>query len=57
MTIAFRDALRRDPELARAYADLKLDLAQRFPRDRPSYIDGKSEFVEAVVRRSTSGTI
>jgi GrpB-like predicted nucleotidyltransferase (UPF0157 family) len=57
VTIAFRDALRRDPELARAYADLKLDLAQRFPRDRPSYIDGKSEFVEAVVRRSTSGTI
>jgi len=48
-TLAFRDALRHDPELAAAYARLKLELAQRFPRDRPAYIEGKTHFVEQVL--------
>ena len=45
VTLGFRDALRRNSELATAYARLKLDLAQRFPFDRPAYIEGKSPFV------------
>jgi len=49
VTLAFRDALRRDPELAEAYARLKLSLARRFPLDRPAYIDGKTEFVQDVL--------
>ena len=49
VTLAFRDALRRDPELAAAYARLKLTLAQRFPRNRPAYIEGKTEFVMHVL--------
>jgi GrpB-like predicted nucleotidyltransferase (UPF0157 family) len=49
-TIAFRDALRRDARLASDYADLKLDLARRFPRDRESYINGKTDFVMGVLR-------
>lgn len=49
VTLAFRDALRRDPSLAAAYARLKLDLARRFPFDRPSYIEGKSSFVRGVL--------
>jgi GrpB-like predicted nucleotidyltransferase (UPF0157 family) len=49
-TIAFRDALRRDEQLAGAYADLKLALARRFPRDRESYINGKTDFVMGVLR-------
>lgn len=48
-TLAFRDALRRDRELARSYARLKEGLAQRFPFDRPAYIAGKSAFVEEVL--------
>jgi GrpB-like predicted nucleotidyltransferase (UPF0157 family) len=47
--LAFRDALRRDPALRDAYAALKLALAGRFPRDRESYIDGKTRFVRRVV--------
>ena len=47
--LAFRDALRRDPVLRVAYAELKLSLARRFPRDRESYIDGKGDFVRRVV--------
>jgi GrpB-like predicted nucleotidyltransferase (UPF0157 family) len=46
VTLGFRDALRRDPELAAAYARLKLTLARRFPLDRPAYIDGKTQFVK-----------
>lgn len=49
-TIAFRDALRRDPRLASDYAELKLGLARRCPRDRESYINGKTDFVLRVIR-------
>ena len=50
-TLAFRDALRRDPQLAAGYARLKLDLARRFPLDRAAYIEGKSLFVRDVLAR------
>lgn len=53
VTLAFRDALRRSTELATGYARLKLDLAQRFPFDRPAYIEGKSQFVKETL--ATSG--
>jgi GrpB-like predicted nucleotidyltransferase (UPF0157 family) len=49
VTLGFRDGLRRHPDLATAYARLKLDLAQRFPRDRPAYIEGKTQFVMEVL--------
>src|SRR6266545_1041492 len=52
VTLGFGDALRRDAELATAYARLKLELAKRFPLDRPAYIEGKSQFV-----REALGTI
>jgi len=50
--LAFRDFLRADPETAAAYALLKLELAARYPRDRPSYIEGKTSFVESVLERA-----
>jgi GrpB-like predicted nucleotidyltransferase (UPF0157 family) len=49
-TIVFRDALRSNPAVARAYADLKLELAKRFPLDRSAYLEGKTEFVHSVLR-------
>lgn len=45
LTLAFRDALRADASLLSAYAELKLDLARRFPRDREAYVEGKSDFI------------
>lgn len=48
-TLAFRDSLRADPAKAQAYAQLKLELARRYPRDRPAYIAGKTAFVAAVL--------
>lgn len=46
---AFRDHLRGHPEVAARYAELKRALAARHPRDRGAYIDGKSDFVAAVL--------
>ncbi len=47
--LAFRDALRADPARRDAYAALKRALAERFPRDREAYTEGKTAFVRAVV--------
>jgi GrpB-like predicted nucleotidyltransferase (UPF0157 family) len=50
--IAFRDYLRANPEAARTYAELKRDLAERFPQDRGSYIEGKTGFVMEVLKKA-----
>ncbi|MFC6837175.1 GrpB family protein [Halomarina ordinaria] len=49
--LAFRDALRDDPETRRAYARLKRHLAARHPTERAAYTDAKSAFVERVLGR------
>jgi GrpB-like predicted nucleotidyltransferase (UPF0157 family) len=36
--------------LSSQYANLKVELANRFPRDRDSYINGKTDFVVGVLR-------
>lgn len=43
--LKFRDLLRADSTLAKAYAALKLDLARQFEFDREAYTDGKSSFI------------
>jgi GrpB-like predicted nucleotidyltransferase (UPF0157 family) len=47
--LGFRDALRADASLAAEYGALKAILAARHPRDRESYIEGKTAFVRRVV--------
>jgi GrpB-like predicted nucleotidyltransferase (UPF0157 family) len=47
--LAFRDALRADPELVAEYAALKLRLAEQHPDDIASYTNGKREFVGRVL--------
>jgi GrpB-like predicted nucleotidyltransferase (UPF0157 family) len=47
--LVFRDRLRADARLAADYAALKRELAGKYPRDRESYINGKTEFVRRVV--------
>lgn len=46
----FRDWLRTHWDAATEYAALKQALAERFPEDRTAYIDGKTRFVESVLR-------
>jgi GrpB-like predicted nucleotidyltransferase (UPF0157 family) len=44
--LRFRDRLRADPGTARAYANLKRELATRFRDDRGAYTEAKAEFIE-----------
>jgi len=48
--LAFRDALRADPQLAERYGALKRELADRYRDDRDAYAEGKSAFVRAALR-------
>lgn len=47
--LVFRDRLRADPALVRAYARLKLGLAKSVGHDRHAYTNGKSQFIKDVV--------
>jgi GrpB-like predicted nucleotidyltransferase (UPF0157 family) len=47
--LAFRDALRADPELRDQYAALKYELAERFKHDRATYSESKTESVRRVL--------
>lgn len=49
--LAFRDALRADPALVRAYAGFKVELADRHHDDREAYTAGKQCFVQDVLAR------
>ncbi len=48
--IVFRDHLRNNPVAAHAYAELKQQLALKYPQDREAYLNGKTEFIEQVLR-------
>src|SRR5215468_6961372 len=48
--LAFRDALRADPDLRTSYADLKKQLAREHRGNRNAYTNAKADFVAGVVR-------
>jgi GrpB-like predicted nucleotidyltransferase (UPF0157 family) len=50
--LAVRDYLRANPDAARAYGELKKELALRFADDVDGYVEGKSGFILDVLRRS-----
>lgn len=50
-----RDALLASEELRTAYSSLKQDLAQRFANDRDAYTEGKTEFVQNVLKEAQKG--
>jgi GrpB-like predicted nucleotidyltransferase (UPF0157 family) len=47
--LAFRKVLCEDEKVRNGYAELKLDLAKRFPNDRKSYTSAKDEFISRVL--------
>ena len=49
--LTFRDALRAEPETARAYEELKRRLADEHSSDREAYTVAKTEFVLGVLAR------
>ncbi len=52
--ITFRDALRKNKDLAKEYAELKLSLAEKFKYDRVAYTDGKTDFVNYILKLANS---
>lgn len=47
--LLFRDALRTDPSLLQAYAELKQSLAQEYRHDKAAYTAAKDPFVAATL--------
>ena len=54
--LVFRDYLRRHPEQAAAYGELKQRLAKENPVDRVAYTDGKNRWIERALRLATGET-
>jgi GrpB-like predicted nucleotidyltransferase (UPF0157 family) len=50
--LCLRDSLRADSQLRDEYSELKCRLAIRFPQSIDDYIEGKTEFILGVLRRS-----
>lgn len=55
--IVFRDLLRKHPEEAAAYEVLKTSLAKKHAKDRAAYTQGKTEFIQATLRKGRDGTL
>lgn len=52
--LMFCDYLRENAEAAQRYNELKKDLAVKFKDNREAYTDGKTEFVEEILRAANS---
>jgi GrpB-like predicted nucleotidyltransferase (UPF0157 family) len=52
--VRFRDLLLSDPRLAAEYVALKRELAATYRDDRPSYTDGKTDFIAAALDSSSA---
>ncbi len=50
--LLFRDYLRKHPDEAAHYVQLKYYLAQRFSSDREAYTMGKAEYIESVMQKA-----
>lgn len=50
--LLFRDHLRRHPEALTTYMELKERLLSRYPNDRAAYTQGKTEFIQHMVRQA-----
>jgi GrpB-like predicted nucleotidyltransferase (UPF0157 family) len=48
--LAIRNYLRTHPEAVRQYAELKKQLAERFPQDIDGYVDGKTPMLLTMLR-------
>lgn len=50
--LAFRDFLKANPQVAAAYGELKIKLAQQYPLDIEQYINGKQAMVQEIEKKA-----
>ena len=50
--ILIREYFLKHPEVAQEYAQLKANLAEKYPEDRKSYSSGKDAFIKSVIQRA-----
>ena len=50
--VRFRDILRENAAVRRAYQALKLDLAEKFPKNRPAYTQAKTGFIRKTLEEN-----
>ena len=50
--LAFRDYLRAHAEVKKRYGELKTQLAEQYPYDIESYIEGKNDLVKKIERKA-----
>ncbi len=50
--LLFRDYLRKHPDEAAKYTELKCQLAHRFTNDREAYTQGKTEYIQSVMKKA-----
>ena len=50
--LAVRDYLRSHPDTAREYAELKKNLAARYPHDNDGYCDGKDAYIKELEQKA-----
>ncbi len=55
--LAFRDALRADPDLRARYQALKLRLAEAFADDKSAYTAAKGPFIQSVIAKALESPI
>lgn len=48
----FRDYLRSHPKVAQTYGKLKEELAEKYPEDIESYMQGKNNFIQEIDRKA-----
>jgi GrpB-like predicted nucleotidyltransferase (UPF0157 family) len=48
--LAVRDALRENSSLVQEYGKLKMELAESFPNDLDSYVEGKTDFILHILK-------
>jgi len=53
--LLFRDYLCQHPDVANEYAELKLQLASKYPQDRAAYLDEKAPFIQRVLQIARAG--
>lgn len=49
--IKFRDVLNENIDIRKEYDDLKLQLANKYPKDRTTYTNMKADFIQRIINR------